>query len=456
MSILYKVNNPFNQELLGEFPFSSKEEVEAQLVLLKQGQKTLKNIPAHERSDILRRLSVLLDENSEKLAKLITLETGKTIADSRVEMVRAVNASIASSEEARQIIGETLDSDAYAPTRGKLGIVCWRPLGTALCITPFNFPINIAIHKIGPAFAAGNTVMFKPGPQNTLSSKLLTDLCYEAGFPEDTLQLCMPDIPEMADLISSPFINVVNFTGGTAAANSIARAAGYKKLLLELGGNDPLIVMADGDIDSAVNAAINQRFATAGQRCTAAKRLFIHEDIYTQFRDTLIAKTKKLIIGNPLQEDTFIGPVINEKAANDIKLSIEQAISAGATVALGNKQEGNVIYPTILENVNTDCELMVEEIFGPVIPLMSFSDIEQIIPIINNSAYGLQGGIFTQQLGLIKYLFDELDIGTLAVNDGPGFRAEHFPFGGVKSSGVGREGIKYAIREMSYLKTLVI
>lgn len=456
MSISYKVNNPFNQELLGEFPFSSKEEVEAQLVLLKKGQKTLKNIPAHERSDILRRLSVLLDENSEKLAKLITLETGKTIADSRVEMVRAVNASIASSEEARQIIGETLDSDAYAPTRGKLGIVCWRPLGTALCITPFNFPINIAIHKIGPAFAAGNTVMFKPGPQNTLSSQLLTDLCYEAGFPEDTLQLCMPDIPEMGDLIASPLINVVNFTGGTAAANSIARAAGYKKLLLELGGNDPLIVMADADIDSAVNAAINQRFATAGQRCTAAKRLFLHEDIYTQFRDTLIAKTKQLVVGDPLQEETFIGPVINEKAANEIKLSIEQAVSVGATVALGNKQEGNVIYPTILENVNSDCELMVEEIFGPVIPLMSFSDIEQIIPIINNSAYGLQGGIFTQQLGLIKYLFDELDIGTLAVNDGPGFRAEHFPFGGVKSSGVGREGIKYAIREMSYLKTLVI
>ncbi|MFT6248868.1 MAG: acyl-CoA reductase-like NAD-dependent aldehyde dehydrogenase [Cognaticolwellia sp.] len=456
MTTSYKVNNPFNNNLLGEFHFSTKEELQTQLNLLKEGQTTLKHIPAHERSDILRRLAELLEDNAEKFAKLITLETGKTISDSRIEMTRAVNAAVASSEEARQITGESLDSDAYAPTRGKIGIVCWRPLGTVLCITPFNFPINIALHKIGPAFAAGNSVMFKPGPQNTLSSKLLTELCYQAGFPTNTLQLCMPDIPEMGGLIADPLVNVINFTGGTAAANSIANAAGYKKLLLELGGNDPLIVMADGDIDSAVNAAVNQRFATAGQRCTAAKRIFLHEDIYTQFRDTLVTKTEQLIIGNPLQEDTFIGPIINEKAANDVKQSIEQAISAGATVALGNKQVGNIIYPTILENVNMACELMVEETFGPVIPLMSFSDIEDIIPLINNSAYGLQGGIFTQQLDLIKYLFEELDIGTLAVNDGPGFRAEHFPFGGVKASGVGREGIKYAIREMSYLKTLVI
>lgn len=456
MTTSYKVNNPFNNDLLGEFSFSTKDELQAQLHLLKEGQKTLKHIPAHERSDILRRLAELLEANAEKLAKLITQETGKTISDSRVEMTRAVNAAIASSEEARQIIGESLDSDAYAPTRGKIGIVCWRPLGTVLCITPFNFPINIAIHKIGPAFAAGNSVMFKPGPQNTLSSKLLTELCYQAGFPTNTLQLCMPDIPEMSALIANPLINVINFTGGTAAANSIAGAAGYKKLLLELGGNDPLIVMPDADIGAAVNAAINQRFATAGQRCTAAKRIFLHEDIYTQFKDTLVAKTKELIVGDPAQDATFIGPVINAKAAEDVKQSIEQAISVGATVVYGNKQDGNIIYPTILENINEACELMVEEVFGPIMPLVPFSDIEQIIPIINNSAYGLQGGIFTQQLSLIKYLFDELDLGTLAVNDGPGFRAEHFPFGGVKESGVGREGIKYAIREMSYLKTLVI
>jgi acyl-CoA reductase-like NAD-dependent aldehyde dehydrogenase len=371
-------------------------------------------------------------------------------------MTRAINTAIASSEEARQISGEVLDSDCYAPTRGKIGITCWKPLGTVFCITPFNFPINIAMHKIAPAFAAGNCILFKPSPQNTQSSLLLCELCYQAGISKDALQFCMPDVADMTAIISHPLVDAINFTGGTAAANSIAAAAGYKKLLLELGGNDPLIVMPDGDINTAVTTAINQRFATAGQRCTAAKRLFIHHDIYDAFKEKLLEETARLVVGDPAQEDTFIGPVINTYAADSVKASIEQAVSVGATVLTGNKQEGNIIYPTILENINEQCELMVEEIFGPVIPLIPFSDIEEIIPIINNSQYGLQGGIFTENLKLIKYLFEVLDVGTLAINDGPGFRAEHFPFGGVKASGVGREGIKYAIREMSFIKTLVM
>jgi acyl-CoA reductase-like NAD-dependent aldehyde dehydrogenase len=325
-----------------------------------------------------------------------------------------------------------------------------------LCITPFNFPINIALHKIGPAIAAGNTVLFKPGPQNTASSQLLVKLCYEAGIPQDVLQLSVPALEDMSRLVAHDDISAVNFTGGTAAANAIAAAAGYKKLLLELGGNDPLIVMPDGDLEAAVAAAINQRFATAGQRCTAAKRLFIHGDVYDRFRDLLVQKSTALKVGDPMDDDTFVGPVIHSGAAAEIRSRIEDAIEKGATVALGNRYEGAFVYPTILENVSTDCELMVEETFGPVMPLCRFTDVEDIIPVINNTAYGLQAGIFTQNLGLVRYLFEQLDVGTLACNDGPGFRTEHFPFGGVKQSGVGREGIKYAVREMSVVKTLVI
>ena len=452
----YSVTNPYTNAVIFESNYNVFADVEEKLKRLKAGQAAQRNIPAHEKSDILRKLAELLTENSEKLAQLITAETGKTIADSRVEMTRAINTAIASSEEARQISGEVLDSDCYAPTRGKLGIACWKPLGTVFCITPFNFPINIAMHKIAPAFAAGNCVLFKPSPQNTQSSLLLCELCYQAGISKDALQFCVPDVADMAAIIGHTLVDAINFTGGTAAANSIAAAAGYKKLLLELGGNDPLIVMPDGDINKAVAAAINQRFATAGQRCTAAKRLFIHNDIYDAFKAKLLEETNRLVVGDPAQENTFIGPVINSHAANSVKASIEQAVSVGATVLTGNKQEDNIIYPTILENLNEKCELMVEEVFGPVMPLIPFADIEEIIPVINNSEYGLQGGIFTENLALIKHLFDVLDIGTLAVNDGPGFRAEHFPFGGVKASGVGREGIKYAIREMSFIKTLVI
>jgi len=456
MSQTYSVSNPYNNSLLGEYSYANRETVDSVVAQLKAGRKTLRNIPAFERADILRRLAGLIEKNGEQLARLITEETGKTISDSRVEIVRATNAAIASAEECRQISGETLDSDAYAPARGRIGMICWKPLGTALCITPFNFPINIAIHKIGPAFAAGNTIFFKPGPQNTASSQLLTELCYAAGIPKDVLQMCMPDVPDMAELVAHKDIDVINFTGGPAAANAIAAAAGYKKLLLELGGNDPLIVMPDGDIKAAVSAAINQRFATAGQRCTAAKRLFIHDAVYDQFRDALVAATAELKVGDPAEDDTFVGPVINAGAADGIKARIDDAIAQGATLAFGGARHGNIIEPTILENVPVDCAIIKDETFGPVIPLRRFTDLDVIIEEINDTDFGLQAGVFTHDFRIMRKLFDELDVGTLATNDGPGFRTEHFPFGGVKQSGVGREGIKYAIREMSFQKALVL
>lgn len=456
MSQTYSLVNPYNNEAIGEYEYTEWQEMEQKLALLKTGQKTQRNTAAFERANVLAKLAELLKANAEELATLITRETGKTIGDSRIEMIRAATTTLASSEEARQITGEALDSDNYASAGGKIGVVCWRPLGTVFCITPFNFPINIAMHKIGPAYAAGNSILFKPGPQNTATAKRLVELCYEAGMPEEVLQFCMPEMKELDRLNAHPSINAINFTGGTAAANAIAAAAGYKKLLLELGGNDPLIVMDDADLDGAVKAAINQRFATAGQRCTAAKRLFVHADVYDQFRDLLVAKSSELVVGDPMKDETFVGPVIHQAAANEVRRFIEDAIEQGATVALGNQYEGAFVYPTILENVSPTCDLMIEEAFGPVMPLYKFDDIDEIIPIINNTAYGLQAGIFSNNLALVRRLFEELDVGTLATNDGPGFRAEHFPFGGVKESGVGREGVKYAVREMSYTKTLVI
>lgn len=456
MSQTYSLVNPYNNEAIGEYPYTTWQEVEEKLAVLEKGQQIQRNLAAFERANILAKLAVLLKDNSETLAKMITKETGKTISDSRVEMSRAYNAAIASSEEARQIVGESLDSDAYGPMGGKIGVVCWRPLGTVFCITPFNFPINIAIHKIGPAFAAGNAILFKPGPQNTESSKFLVELCYQAGIPEEVLQFCMPALSDLDKLNAHPHIDAINFTGGTAAANAIAAAAGYKKLLLELGGNDPLIVMPDGDLEKAAQVSINQRFATAGQRCTAAKRVFVHADVYDKFRDILVEKSAQLVVGDPMLDDTFVGPVIHQGAADEIRGRIESAIADGAKVALGNRYDGAFVYPTILEDVSPESELMVEETFGPVIPLYKFTNVDDIVPIINNTAYGLQGGIFSQNLAVIRRLFEDLDLGTLAVNDGPGFRTEHFPFGGVKESGVGREGIKYAVREMSYTKTLVL
>jgi acyl-CoA reductase-like NAD-dependent aldehyde dehydrogenase len=451
----YKLLNPYSNEVLAEITYTTSEEASIALNKLEQGRKIQKSFAPFERANILNNLAQLMKRDKEKIAKQITLEMGKTISDSLVEMDRAITTVTLSSQEAIRINGEVLNSDAFAPRRDKRGMVEHFPLGIVFAITPFNFPINLSVHKIGPAFAAGNCILFKPGPQNYLSGKMLTELCHEAGMPEETFQMVNPDIPVMTELVKNPLINCISFTGGVVAAKAIAQNAGLKKLLFELGGNDPLIVMSDGDVNAAVKTAINQRFATAGQRCTASKKLFLHSSVYEKFKSLLLEETKKLIIGNPLDSQTFVGPVVNTKAADEIMRRLDQAVQRGAKIIYGHKREGNIIYPTIIENLDSSCDLIREETFGPVIPLLKFETIDEVIQELKKSAFGLQAGVYTHDLRVIKRLYDELDVGALAVNDGPGFRAEHFPFGGMKESGMGREGVAYAIREMSAVKTLI-
>lgn len=451
----YQVINPYTMKSIADVNYTSKEDAFLALETLDSGKILQKKMAPFQRADILEKLAGLMKRDREKLAIQITQEMGKTFNDSLVEIDRAITTITLSSQEAIRIHGEVLNSDAFAPARGKRGMVEHFPLGIVFAITPFNFPINLSVHKIGPAFAAGNCILFKPGPQNYLSGKMLTDLCHEAGMPEETFQMVNPDIPVMSELCSHPLINCISFTGGVVAAKSIAQKAVLKKLLFELGGNDPLIVMPDGDVKAAVTTAINSRFGTAGQRCTASKKIFIHDSRYEEFKSLLISETKKLTIGDPMSKNTFIGPVVNARAADEIMKRLNQAIEMGAKILHGNKREGNIIHPTIIENLNEECDLIKEETFGPVLPLIIFSKIEEVISKLKRSAFGLQAGVFTHDMRTIKLLHEELEVGALIVNDGPGFRVEHFPFGGMKESGLGREGVAYAIREMSALKTLV-
>lgn len=451
----YKIINPFSQEAIAEVTYTTLEESVAAVNLLMSGKLLQKKMAPFQRADILANLANLLKRDKEKIAAQITQEMGKPLTESLNEIDRAITTITLSSQEAIRINGEVLNSDAFAPRRDKRGLVEHFPLGIVFAITPFNFPINLSAHKIGPAFAAGNCILFKPGPQNYLSGKLLTALCYEAGMPKETFQMVNPDIPVMSELTRHPSINCISFTGGVKAAKAIAQNAGIKKLLFELGGNDPLIVMPDGDIDLAIKTAINQRFGTAGQRCTASKKLFIHESIYDAFKTKLIMETKKIVVGDPMKKETFVGPVVSTSAADEIMRRLEQAISKGAKVLTGNKREGNIIHPTVVEDIEIQCDLIKEETFGPVIPLMKFSTLDEVLEQLKTSAFGLQAGVFTNDLRTIKRLYEELEVGALAVNDGPGFRAEHFPFGGTKDSGIGREGVAYAIREMSAVKTLI-
>lgn len=452
----FQVINPFDNSIYNEFSFHNQLEVDEVMRKLEKGKAIQKEMTGYERSIILNKLADLFEENALEVGKVITSEMGKTITDSVVEMQRSANTARVSADECKRNIGEVLDSDGYLPKRGKIGIVRKKPLGIVMAITPFNFPINLSMHKIGPAFAAGNAIFFKPGPQNYFSAKKLVELCYKAGMPEETIQLCCPDIPILSEIIKSDSIQCISFTGGTATADAITRNAGRKKLIFELGGNDPMIVMPDGDVELAATTAVNQRFATAGQRCTASKRVFLHSDIYEEFKRIVVEKTKLLIIGDPMNQDTFVGPLVSKVAADNVEKRIKDTIKNGAICLLGDKREGNIIHPTILENVDPKSELICDETFGPVLPLIKFNTLDEVIPVINGTPFGLQSGVFTHDIRVIERLYDDLDVGALAVNDGPGFRAEHFPFGGVKDSGLGREGVKYAIDEMSFLKTLIM
>lgn len=451
----YQVIHPYNNKILYHYNFAPWDDVSKQLNILQLGKKEQKSLCAFERADILNKLAEILRVKKEDFAQIIMQETGKTITETRGEVDRAVNAALACSLEARKISGEVLETDAYANLGGRMGMVCHKPIGTVLAITPFNFPLNIAVHKIGPAFAAGNVIYFKPSEQNYKMGDMFIEACYAAGMSPNILQWGIMDIPDLQKMIRDTHIDCINFTGGTKAADAISEISGYKKLLLELGGNDPLIVFPDGDIDKAVQTVIMQRITTAGQRCIAPKRIFLHDAIFDIFKEKLIQKVEALEIGDPAKETSFMGPLISSKAADHVMDSILRAKEEGAVILTGAKREGNIVFPTILENISDDSFIHSHEIFGPVMPLIRFETVDNLVHNINKSPYGLQAGLFTNDIHLIKKLFEEIETGTVAVNDGPSFRAEHFPFGGVKQSGTGREGISYAIREMSILKTLV-
>ncbi len=452
----FNIINPYSQEKIDSFDFTSKQE--SLQIIENLASKDFHNLPSiYERSKVLEKLKNILTRDTEKLATQITKEMGKTLNDARGEIKRAILTIEAGIDLMRAQHSELLSTENYSSdhTNSKWGLVTRVPYGVILGIVPFNFPINLAVHKIIPSYAMGNSFILKPHPQCYRSTQIFTDLCYEAGMSKKDIGLICPSIPDFSELMNHPSIKIVSFTGGMKTAEIISKQLVYKKELYELGGNAALVVFDDADQELALEKIITHRLGCAGQRCTASKRVFIHEDIYEDFKVKLLDKISKLKIGDPLNEESFIGPVVNLDSAKDIEKSILNAKDLGANLLHGGSRDNAIIEPTVFEVNDETYKAFKEEIFGPIIPLMKFKDEKKLIEKINDTAYGLQCGIFTESLSRAKRLFKEIDVGTLIINDGSAFRADHFPFGGVKSSGIGREGIKYAMEEMSVIKTLV-
>ena len=451
---LIQVVSPFDDSLIGTVPVASHAEIEEAVARAGAAAAEFRHSTPFERRSLLEALAKAIAEDAEPLARLITAEVGKTIREARAEIRRAQSTLRLSGDAATFLDGEVLHVAVVSGAGDRRAVVTHVPVGIVAAITPFNYPLNLLCHKLGPAIAAGNAVVAKPSPKAPLAAARLAELAIRAGFPGGLFQVVHGGAEQALALARSP-INLLSFTGGPAAGLALKRASGLVRCLMELGGNDPLVVMPDADIRRAVETSIAQRFEIAGQSCAAVKRLYLHAEIKDAFVERLLAGVAALSFGNPADPATDMGPLIDLAAAEDVDRRVAAEVTGGARVLAGGSRERTLMAPTVVDGVLPAGPLIGQETFGPVIAIRSFTDPGAVIREVNAGQYGLQAGLFTNDHALIKRFARELQVGGLMVNEGPDFRAEHVPFGGVKTSGLGREGVRIAIREMSETRVVI-
>jgi lactaldehyde dehydrogenase len=450
------VENPFNNEIIDYVPSGDAEDVKKAISAAAKATKSMKEMSSRKLSRIMYDIHQELKEKHQEISKLISLETGKPIRDSRVEMDRSLQTLLMAAEESKRIYGETIPMDAAIAGRTAFGFTIKIPLGVVAAISPFNYPVNLAIHKIAPALAAKNTVVFKPSTKAPLAALKMAEIMGR-HLPDGAVNAITGPGGVLGDqLVTSDQVNKVSFTGSVATGLSIARKAGMKKLTLELGGNDPLIVLDDADIDAAVLGAVGGSYLNAGQVCIGVKRLIVQESVADEFTEQLVSRTQKVKTGDPLDPETDMGPLIDEEAALNVEKSVNDAIQKGAQLLCGGKREGAFFQPTVLDQVQVDMELVQRETFGPVSPVIRVENLDEAIKAANSTPYGLQAGVFTQNIANAKKAVREIEAGSVLINKQPTFRTDNMPFGGFKMSGMGKEGVKYAVEDMTRTKMVVI
>jgi lactaldehyde dehydrogenase len=451
-----EVINPFNNDVVDEVPLADVEDVKKAISAANQACKLLKEMSSRKLSRILTDVHQELQENMEEMARLITLETGKTIRDSRVEMQRSLETLQLSAEECKRVYGETIPMDAAITGKSVFGFTLKIPLGVVAAITPFNYPVNLAIHKLAPALAAKNAVVFKPSLTAPLAAMKLAQIMAH-HLPQGAVNCVTGMSSEIGDeLITSPLINKISFTGSVPTGLSIAEKSGLKRLTLELGGNDPLVVLDDADLDAAVTASVAGSYLNAGQVCIAVKRIIVQKSVADDFVAELVRLTKKIKVGDPLDPETDMGPLINEQAAMIVQNKVEDAIKDGAQLLCGGERNKAFYQPTVLDEVQPDMHVVRDETFGPVSPIIRVRTEKEAYQMANYTRYGLQAGVFTQDINRAKRAVENVEAGTVLVNKQPTFRTDNMPFGGFKMSGMGKEGVKYAVEDMTRTKMVII
>lgn len=449
------VLNPFDNKIIDTVPRGSTEDVDRAITIAQEGYEINKEMPIHQRITILKKAVHEMIKRKDELAETIATEGSKTIREARKEVGRAINTMTISAEEARRLNGETIPFDSAEGSENRVGYYYRFPIGIIGCITPFNDPLNLVAHKIGPAIAGGNSVVLKPATVTPLSALKLAECLLDAGLPGEILSVITGYGNEIGDtLVSDPRIRMISFTGGVEAGERITKKAGLKKIGMELGSNSPVIVMDDCKMDDAVESCVSGAFWAVGQNCIGVQRIYIHKKIYDEFRDKFVKRTQKYKTGHQLEEDTDMGPMITEADAKRVIEWVEDAKTKGATVLTGGTRKGSLVQPTVLENVSPDAKLDCQEIFGPTVNLYPFQSLDEAIKKSNTVDYGLNGAIFTSDLNTAFYAIQNMDVGAIIVNDSTDYRVDLMPFGGVKNSGIGREGIKHSLQEMTEPKVV--
>ena len=451
---LEEVINPYNGEVIDTIPIAHRQIADMAIEAANDAKSALTEMSAFKISNKLFNVVDKLREKRQEFAELLTLEVGKPINESLVEVDRSIETLKLAAEEAKRIYGESVPLDAGLNGKGFFAFTQRMPLGVVVAIAPFNYPLNLTIHKIAPAIACKNTVIVKPPSEAPLTVMKFCELLNEE-FPDGVVNVVTGYGSEVGDyLVTSADVDKVSFTGSVPTGLMISQKAGMKKVTLELGGNDPMIVLKDADIDKAIKGVINGAFLNAGQVCMGVKRIIIDESIADEFVQKLVVATEKLVMGNPQDTKTTLGTLISKKAAMQVEQAVNDAVEKGAKILTGGNREDAFYEATVIDNVTRDMDLVQNETFGPIAPIIRVKNLDEAIKIANDTEYGLQAGVFTNDYYAAMRCANEIEAGTVFVNKQSTFRTDNMPFGGFKNSGIGKEGVKYAFDEMTKTKLI--
>jgi acyl-CoA reductase-like NAD-dependent aldehyde dehydrogenase len=452
-----EVLNKYSGKVIGSIPTARERDLDAAIHAAEDAAKLISEMPAYKRSNLLNRTARLIKENHENISRTIAAEAGKALKFARAETDRGISTFEIAAEEAKRIHGQTVPLDAVPAGEGYFGFYTRRPVGVVAAITPYNFPLNLVAHKVAPALASGNTVVLKPASATPLTAVMLCELIEEAGFPPGVINLVIGSGDTVGEwLVRDPRVAKVSFTGSREVGRRITEIAGIKKVTLELGNTAPVIVSADADLGFVARRCALGAYYNSGQVCISVQRIYSQRSVFEPFAEQFVEASERMVVGDPLDERVDVGPMIDQSEAERVESWVNAAQSGGAVVLTGSRREGTVYWPTVLAEVRPEMDVIAKEVFGPVASVLAFDDFEEALHQADNTDYGLQVAVFTRDINRVFEAISHLNFGGVIINDTPVFRADHMPYGGNRQSGLGREGVKYAIDEMTNIQMVAI